>query len=82
MLGKCEIMTRKLSTELAFLNLLSYSFCTLNCMQVMHKFIPLYVRQYDSAAILIVYLPISENWTILDMLKHAVRYFAQGAIEG
>ena len=32
----------------------------------MHNIIPLYVRQYDSAAILIVYLPISEDWTILD----------------
>ena len=51
-------------------------------MQVMYKFIPLYVRQYDSAAILIVYLPISDDWTILDMLKHAVRNFAHGAIEG
>ena len=48
----------------------------------MHKFIPLYIRQYDSAAILIVYLPISEDWTILDMLKHAVRNFAHVAIEG
>ena len=48
----------------------------------MHKFIPLYVRKYDSAAILIVYLPISDDWTILDMLKHAVRNFAHGAIEG
>ena len=56
--------------------------CALNCMQVMQKFIPLYVRQYDSATILIVYLPISEDWTILDILKHAVRNLAQGAIEG
>ena len=48
----------------------------------MHKFIPLYVRQYDWAAILIVYLPISGDWTIiLDMLKHTVRNFAHGAIE-
>ena len=51
-------------------------------MQVMHKFILLYVRQCDSAAILIVYLPISDDWTILDMLKHDVRNFAHGAIEG
>ena len=51
-------------------------------MQVMHKFIPLYVRQYDWAAILIVYLPISDDWTILDMLKNAVQNFAHGAIEG
>ena len=56
--------------------------CPLNCMQVMHKLILLYVRQYDSAAILIVYLPISDDETILDMLKHAVRNFAHGAIEG
>ena len=47
----------------------------------MHKFIPLYVRQYDSPAILIVYLPISDDWTILDMLKHAVQNFAHGAID-
>ena len=51
-------------------------------MQVMHKFILLCVRQYDSAAILIVYLSISDDWTILDMIKHAVRNFAHGAIEG
>ena len=51
-------------------------------MQVTHKFILLYVRQYDSAAVLIVYLPISDDGTILDMLKHAVRNFAHGAIEG
>ena len=51
-------------------------------MQVMHKYIPLYVRQYYSAAILIVCLPISDDWTILDWLKHAVRNFAHGAIEG
>ena len=51
-------------------------------MQVMHKFIPLYVRQYDSAAILIVYLPISDDCTKLDMFKHAVRNFALRAIEG
>ena len=38
--------------------------------------------QHDSAAILIVYLPISNGWTILDLLKHAVRNFAHGAIEG
>ena len=47
-------------------------------MQVTHTFILLYVRQYDSAAILTVYLPISDDGIILDMLKHAVR----GAIEG
>ena len=52
-------------------------------MQVTHTFILLYVRQYDSAAILIVYLPISDDGTIiLDMLKHAVGNFAHGAIEG
>ena len=51
-------------------------------MHVMHKFTLLYVRQYDSAAILVVYLPMSDDWTILDMLKHAVRNFAHGAIEG
>ena len=51
-------------------------------MQVTHKFILLFVRQYDSAAIPIVYLPISDDRTILDMLKHAVRNFAHGAIEG
>ena len=53
-------------------------------MQVMQKFILLYihVRQYDSAEIPIDYLPISDDWTILDMLKHAVRNFAHGAIEG
>ena len=48
----------------------------------MHKFFLLYVRQYDCAAILIVYLPISDDWTILGMIKHAVRNFAHGAIEG
>ena len=48
----------------------------------MHKLILLYVRQYDSAAILIAYIPISDDWTILDMFKHAVRKFAHGAIEG
>ena len=48
----------------------------------MHKFILLYLKQYDSAAILIVYLTISDDWTILDLLKHAVRNFAHGAIEG
>ena len=51
-------------------------------MQVMHKFIPLYIRQYDWAAILVVYLQISDGWTILDMLKRAVQNFAHGAIEG
>ena len=51
-------------------------------MQVMHKFIPLYVRQYDSAAILIVYLPISDDWNILGLLKHTVQNFAHEAIEG
>ena len=51
-------------------------------MQVTHKFILLYIRQYDWAAILIVSLPISDDWTILDMIKHAVRNFAHGAIEG
>ena len=51
-------------------------------MQVMHTFILLYVRQYDWAAILIAYLPISDDWTILDMIKHAVRNFAHWAIEG
>ena len=48
----------------------------------MHKFHPLYVRQYDSAAIIIVYLPISDDCTMIGMLKHAVRNFAHGAIEG
>ena len=51
-------------------------------MRVMHEFIPLYVRQYDSTAILIVYLPISVDCTMLDMFKHAVRNLAHGAIEG
>ena len=48
----------------------------------MHKFILSHVRQHDSAAILIAYLPISDDWTILDMLKHAMRNFSHGAIEG
>ena len=48
-------------------------------MQVMHEFIPLYVKEIDSATNLIVYLPISDDWTILDMLKHAVQNFAHGA---
>ena len=48
-------------------------------MRVIHKFIPLYVKQYDSAA---VYLPISDDWTMLDMLNHAVRNFTHGAIDG
>ena len=54
----------------------------LHYMQVTHKFILFYVRQYDPAAILKVYLPISDDWTILDMLNHAVRNFAHGSIEG
>ena len=48
----------------------------------MHKFIPLCVRQYDLTAILIVYLPISDDCTMPDMLKHAERNFAHRAIEG
>ena len=50
----------------------------MNCMQVMHKFIPFYIRKYDSAAILIVYLPISDDCTMLYMFKHAVQNYTPG----
>ena len=68
MLGKCEIMTRKLSFQLNshFLTCSPIVLCPLNCMQVTNKFI---LRQYDSAAILIVYLPIFDDMAKLDMLK-------------
>ena len=36
----------------------------------------------QSAASLIVYLPISDDCTMLDMSKHAVQNFAHRAIEG